>query len=270
VWLAGGVEVDSPKGKVIRWSQPEIALYDDDPIIRMSYPDLVEDGGKYYLTETQKDVARVHEIDSTLLEGLWSQFEDRAPARQGLLLELPPRGEAMPAAVDAPRLPQFVARSHRADHGTEDLRAGFSVDLWVRLRSVVPGQTLVDNRSPDGKGFVLRLAEQNAVEIVLNDGRTESRWQSDPGVIRAGSPHHVAVVVDGGPKIITFVVDGKLSDGGEARQFGWGRFHPSLQSANGGPRLRIGSGLDGEVSRLRIYGRYLRTSEAVAAFRAGP
>ncbi len=39
VWLSGGVEVDTPAGKVIRWSQPEIVLYDDDPYIRMSYPE---------------------------------------------------------------------------------------------------------------------------------------------------------------------------------------------------------------------------------------
>jgi hypothetical protein len=26
VWLSGGVEADSPRGKIIRWSQPEIAL----------------------------------------------------------------------------------------------------------------------------------------------------------------------------------------------------------------------------------------------------
>ena len=43
VWLCGGVEADTPEGKVIRWSQPEIVLYDDDPYIRMSYPDLVEE-----------------------------------------------------------------------------------------------------------------------------------------------------------------------------------------------------------------------------------
>ena len=82
VWLSGGEEVDTPQGKVIRWSQPEIALYDDDPIIRMSYPDLVEDKGKYYLTETQKDIARVHEVDSTMLEGQWTQLE-ATPAPQG-------------------------------------------------------------------------------------------------------------------------------------------------------------------------------------------
>jgi hypothetical protein len=45
------------------------------PYIRISYPDLIEEGDKVFLTETQKDVARVHEVDRWLLEGLWSQFE---------------------------------------------------------------------------------------------------------------------------------------------------------------------------------------------------
>jgi hypothetical protein len=41
VWISGGIEVDGPGGRRIQWSQPEILLYDDDPYIRMSYPDLV-------------------------------------------------------------------------------------------------------------------------------------------------------------------------------------------------------------------------------------
>ena len=87
MWLLGGVEADSPNGKIIRWSQPEIALYDDDPYIRMSYPDLVEDGGKYFLTETQKDVARVHEIDPTLLEGhVGAVAAPDSPATRGLVV----------------------------------------------------------------------------------------------------------------------------------------------------------------------------------------
>jgi hypothetical protein len=36
-----GREVDTPAGKRLEWSQPELLLYDDDPYIRMSYPDLV-------------------------------------------------------------------------------------------------------------------------------------------------------------------------------------------------------------------------------------
>ncbi|MFN0170998.1 MAG: hypothetical protein ACKV22_31660 [Bryobacteraceae bacterium] len=76
------------------------------------------------------------------------------------------------------------------------------------------------------------------------------------------------MIVDGGPKIISFVIDGRLCDGGDARQFGWGRLHPHLQSANGGATLRIGVGLDGEIRQVRVYGRALRTSEAIANFRA--
>jgi hypothetical protein len=261
VWLSGGVEADSPNGKVIRWSQPEIVLYDDDPVVRMSYPDLVEDGGRYFLTETQKDIARVHEIDAELLAGLWGQFEKKTavPLPPGALLELPGTGGKMPASASMPELPAFIRRSIRADHGSEDVRAGFSIDLRASFRSLAPGQMLLDNRTSDGKGFALHTAANNSVEILLNDGRGENRWSSEPGLMDTRKQHRITVIVDGGPKIISFVVDGKLCDGGDARQFGWGRFSPNLQSVNGDRTLRIGP----DVVSLRLYGRALRTSEAV-------
>ena len=52
----------------------------------MSYPDLIEQDGRYWITETQKTVARVHEIDKTLLEGLWQQGKTVAAA--GKILDL--------------------------------------------------------------------------------------------------------------------------------------------------------------------------------------
>lgn len=71
-WLLGGIEQDSPEGKVIRWSRPQVVLYAADRNLRMSYPDLIEeDDGRLYLTETQKTVARVHEVDPAVLEVLW-------------------------------------------------------------------------------------------------------------------------------------------------------------------------------------------------------
>jgi hypothetical protein len=265
VWLSGGVEMDSPQGKFIRWSQPEIALYDDDPIVRMSYPDLIEDGGSYFLTETQKDVARVHEIDRTLLDGLWNQLEAKGIAKEGIVSQLWMGGDTRTDTIDMPDLPLFTRRSRRADYGVEDLRSGFSLDIWARFNALKPGQMLLDNRTSDGKGFVLRTSEENAVELTLNDGKTESRWASDPGTIQMGKLQHIVTIVDGGPKIISFVIDGRFNDGGDARQFGWGRYNPNLQSPHGGSKLRIGA----DVKHLRIYNRYLRTSEAVATFRAG-
>jgi hypothetical protein len=266
VWLCGGIEIDTHEGKVIRWSQPEIVLHDDDPYIRMSYPDLVEQNGRIYLTETQKDVARVHEVDLALLSGLWGQFENQIISTEGLVLSLPAENE-MPAQVSMPALPSFLARDPtRADHGTQDLRQGFSLDLWLRLSTLDPGQILVDNRTPSGKGFCLQSAAQGAIEIVLCDGRTENRWASDPGLLEINTVHHVVVVVDGGPKIVTYVVDGQLNDGGAARQFGWGRFSPHLRDINGADTLRISPC----AKCLRLYDRALRTSEAIGSFRAGP
>jgi len=75
------------KESSIHWSQPEIVLYDTDPKnclfdpktrmpgpgLGMSYPDLIEQDGRYWITETQKTVARVHSVDPELLEGLWKQ-----------------------------------------------------------------------------------------------------------------------------------------------------------------------------------------------------
>ena len=241
VWLSGGVEAAGPTGQLIKWSEPEIVLYDDDPIIRMSYPDLVEEGGKYFLTETQKDVARVHEIDTKLLEGLWGS-----------------------AARPTPRPPAdvvFYQRSRRADHGLEDLRAGFTLDLWLNLPHLDAGQTLIESA-----GLRLRSIAGGAVELTLTDGRTENRWASDPGSLMAGQPQHVAVVVDGGPKVITFVTNGRVNDGGESRQFGWGRFSPHLKGVAGLAQMKTSA----SVRSFHFYDRALRTAEVIACFRAKP
>ena len=106
MWLAGGVETDSPKGKIIRWSQPEIALYDDDPFIRMSYPDLVEEGGKYYLTETQKDLgqqiaATSHRVEKTARDLIREQVETLTQRSKTTLQSLNGRIDAVGGRSEA-------------------------------------------------------------------------------------------------------------------------------------------------------------------------
>jgi len=289
VWLSGGVEADGPEGQVIMWSQPEIVLYDDDPFIRMSYPDLVEEDGKYFLTETQKDTARVHEVDAALLEGLWGQFEDGAEVnREGLLAECladchPERSEGPRSFVaDAPQddklqLPELLRRDNsRADYGTLDLRAGFTLELWATFESLDPHQALLDTRDDTGAGVALvtttggqgtdrpTRGREAAIEVILNDGRTECRWACDAALLSVGAPQHLVCIVDGGPKIISFVINGRLCDGGEERQFGWGRYNPHLRTP---PTDRLT--VSAAVQTLRVYGRALRTSEAVGNYRAG-
>jgi len=264
-WLVAGREVNTPQGKCIEWSQPEILLYDDDPYIRMSYPDIVEDGGKFYVTETQKNVGRVHEIPKPILDGLFSQWDNRRVATTGLTLTLP-AGKPMPKTAPMPALPPLNFRDmKRADHGCKDARAGFSLDFWLKIESHKTNTTLLDSRDPSGKGIFVSTTTTGGVRIILNDGRSESSWNSDRGLLKPGTLHHVVITVDGGPKIITYVVDGILCDGGDERQFGWGRFSRNLRTPNGTATLKIAPA----VNSLRIYNRALRTSEAVGNFRDG-
>lgn len=265
-WLCGGVERDSPDGKVIAWTQPEIALYHDDPYTRMSYPDFVEVSGKYYISETEKAIARIHEIEPELLAGLWNQFDSTGRATSGTILELPSPGEGMPTDTAMPRLPALRVRD---GHRSRPSRAGFTVEVWFRLRRVRADQTLLSTRRDDGRGWALAVTDRGTIELSLDDARSENRWDCDPGMIQPGVLHHLCAIVDGGPHILSFVVDGQLADGGQHRQFGWGRLSPDFYDANGTPRLRIAPNLSGSIKKLAIYDRALRTSEAVGNFRAG-
>ena len=270
VWVSGGVEKDSGKGKVIQWSQPEILLYDDDPMIRMSYPDLVEDKGNYYITETQKDLARVHQIDKGFLTMLWGQFGNNQRTEAGLVTEWSGKTGQFPQKVKAPSLPDFSVRdAESSDYRSKNMASGFTVDIAFSLNDLAAGQVLLDARHVSDKGWHLRTTDQRTLEIVLSDGRTQSVWACDENVLKAGQNHQVSVIVDGGPRVISFVVDGVLNDGGDQRQFGWGRFNPYLQSVSGASEMVIGPAIHGVVRSVRVYDRALKTSEAIGNYKAG-
>lgn len=243
-WLAGGIERDGQ----IHWSQPEIVLYDPEEAVRISYPDLIEEHGRYWITETQKSVARVHEIDPTLLEGLWNQASHAEVASEGL--------------VDAkqPELPAV------------DAGGGFSFDLWFTLPSP-ERRVLVGALDAGGDGLSL-MFENGALVLVANDGEHRATWSCDAGLLQPKRSHHVVVTVDGGPGIVTWIVDGVLGDGGDEHVRGWQRFRGRGETetvlgraarAASGRVVERGAGL----RQLRVYGRALRTSQAVGNFRAG-
>ena len=71
-WLTGGVEHDSPEGKVIHWGRPQVVLYAPHPHTGISYPDFIEEGEDLYISETQKTIARVHQVERGLIDSLFA------------------------------------------------------------------------------------------------------------------------------------------------------------------------------------------------------
>ncbi len=251
-WLCAGREIDSPQGKLLVWSEPEILLYDDEPFARLSYPDLIEEDGRLWVTETQKTVARVHEIPADLIALLLNQHRLAVHAERGLVLHAArPAGElAMPA------FSPFRLRRLEGGDPCGDTRAGFSLDFSVADEAFGGETSLLDAFDANGSGLLMRTRAGRRLEFSMGDSRQRVCWLSDP--FPAGDAR-ATIIVDGGPRVILVVANGHLQDGGEERQFGWARFSPTLLHANGAAIAQVSPLLRG----LRLYDRALRVSEAV-------
>ncbi|MDX9794621.1 MAG: exo-alpha-sialidase [Kiritimatiellia bacterium] len=251
-FLSGGVL--NAEG-VIQWSEPELVLFDPNPAIRMSYPDLIEQEGRFWLTETQKTAARVHALDRALLDGLWNQATVKGVCTNGLLLEKLDAGDT----ASRPTVPR----------GFGDLaHGGVTVELWLSLADAASGQTLFSTMDDGGRGVRVVTSElggRPTLSIELGDGARATVWHTDPGVVEAGKVHHVVFVCDFSAAVIAVVADGQFCDGGAARQYGWGRLPLELGDVRGAPHAALAPAVKG----LRLYSRALRTTEAIGNFRAG-
>lgn len=256
-WLAAG----AVRAGRLAWSQPELVCYNPEPNRGPSYPDLIEDQGRVFLTATNKREARVIEVDGRLLDGLFRQDALRDVAREGIVFERRPVS-APAAAAPMPRLASLATDG------------GFTVELAVKLDRWTAGRVLLDSRDARGAGLRIVTGERGDLQLELGDGGRSFAWSSDADLLRAGPRHHVVFVVDGGPRMISVIVDGRLCDGGAARGFGYGRFgmapqaRDALADVSGGPDLRIGSAPGVEIALVRLYDRPLRTSEAIGNCRA--
>ena len=155
---------------------------------------------------------------------------------------------------------------------------------------------LINSRSNSSQGICIKNSSNNNIEICLNDGRTQSNWESDYNILNFDIDNHIIIIIDGGPKIISFVINGELCDGGSDRQFGWSRFNPNLKTLNSNsPNWVVAPGVSNnigdpsiieenrsekyyntfvinedkniEIKLLRIYQKSLSISESINNFR---
>lgn len=260
-WISGGIEKDG----MIHWSQPEVLVYGKDLTResgRFSYPDLIEQDGRYWITSTNKKEARVIEVDKGLLEGLWNQAEPGKDVIEGLVLDLEPEPEAPRPISSFDLAPVFRERSGTSIlFNTVDQSGGISFNMTLAFKDLSPGQMLLSMKDESGSGIQIETSGYRQIKVDVSNGEGSSSWTSDPGWLDVIRPHQVSVIIDNGPDMISMVVDGRLCDGGLSRQYGWTRFGPYMGLIRLPEKLHINTGI---VKRIKLYHRPIRVSEAVS------
>lgn len=211
-----------------------------------------------------KKEARVHEIDVNLIQGMWRQGKDSVAIRKGLIMNSDQK-MLQAGRINFPHLPDLISGG------------GFSIGLWLTIDETDSRQQVLSTLQSAENGIEIFLAEDNNIGILLKDGKIRqanilknTQFVSDQNTIKEGGLHHVMFTIDGAAKIATIIVDGVLSDGSPTtRAYGWGRVYPYLRGPNGSNVCTINKNFKGKIHHIRVYDRYLRTSEAIANYTAG-
>ena len=115
-------------------------------------------GRQYWITETQKTVARVHPIDPTLLEGLWNQGNAKKAAEKGLVL-----GPDLPTDPTGPCRHASTAQPGRAAGSPS------TSDQAGRCASPVRSSSIAESHRE--KVSWSRRLEHGTIRIEINDGQ---------------------------------------------------------------------------------------------------
>lgn len=245
-WISGGIE----KNGIIKWSQPEILLYSRDTSSKnsVSYPDLIEDSGDYYISETQKEQARIHKIQKGLIEDLWGQGEKKELIKNGLISHV--------TNFDSLNNTSFGTGSANWN--------GFTIELAFNLNSL-NNQVILSTKNSSGNYAEVSVTDNGA--LALNLFRNNSSIYSFTANLnlKENKQNTVTIAMDDKSRIITIMLNGNLYDGGNADAFGWKRvpFNINYDIFNS-PFFT--TNFAGRMKRVKVYNRYLSTSEQVSNY----
>lgn len=246
-WVSGGIEKD---GK-IDWSQPELLIYGPDRSYetgRFSYPDLVEENGKYWVSTTQKTTATVHEVPSWFFEMLWSQFDEPTLVVDGLIGRFDILSESKELELSAPL---------NINNG------GFAFDFWIQVDEF-KNATILNGQTQNGSNIELALSENETLEFELSTGVDTVRLTSDSSRLQTQTTHHVAILIDSDAEICYMLIDGSICDGGGKEVFGFSWFNNDMS------RFDVNSlsvkNFSGKIDKLRVYGQKMFTSQFIGNY----
>lgn len=248
-WVAGGVE----KNGKIYWSQPEIFIHGPDRSYetgRFSYPDLVEEEGRYWVSTTQKTTATIHEVPASFFEMLWSQFDEPQSISSGFVGSFDKLSGRKRLKLSEPL---------KMNNG------GFALDFWIQLDDF-KAATIFEGKSGKIKNMELTVSNKGILEFSLTKGGHTMKLASDENRLEKGKIHHVALLIDADTKISYMLIDGSICDGGGKEISGFSWFDPALLGMEI-DQLRV-KRFTGKIDKLRLYGQQMFTSQFVNNYNA--
>jgi hypothetical protein len=217
---------------------------------RLNTPSIHVDKKGIYGRSSDKESIRSFSIPAEFLDLLNRQASIREVPGSGLIFSL----EEIPSEFRGPVLPD------PSENG------GFTLSFSIRPETLVPGQVLLE--SYGRKGFRIRAGDRQNLVFFMSDGRNEVSLSSDAGSLAAGQPHHISIIVDGYPDLVTMVVDGRFQDGGKEKYRGSRWFDHSFSDLNAREPWNTGNMSPGEVRDLYVHDRFLLTTEAIGLHRS--
>lgn len=249
VWIAGGVEVDG----VIQWSQPEILLYSQilGTFILISYPDLIEDNNKYYITETQKKDAMLHEVSSELLNRLWDQGKNKLPVNSNLVSSYSQSSDNNPTSISINNTSNWTGTSLEAQFNTDDLNNA-------------AGDMIATSSGKDTVSKVLIQPNGNIAMNLYSGNKMVFSLSGDKNLLNKSGKNVISFMLDNKSRVLTAMFNGVLCNRSEQdSKQGWGRL-PANFNFKAIDKVSFKSSLS--ISKLRVFNVGMRTSDMISEY----
>lgn len=254
-WISGGTEVNGR----INWSMPEVLLYSRDTTLGFSYPDIIEDGGRYYLAETQKTIARIHNISSHLLNSLWTQGTIKTHSTSKLMADIP-----------SAKLNDVPAQPYSYTNSTV---SSFSLNFNLTLSSYskrTDGETLLaftSRTTADTLIKIRNLASKTLSIEIYHGGKLLTNYYLDNTLIKLNTPLFISVSLDPSDGILTSMVNGVLCNGIAGRACGFAIVPPSFDFSDISGNV-FAKQFSGTVNQLQVYDRAFTTADMLSEYLA--
>ncbi len=274
-------------GNVLKFSQPEILLYNDldtstsaegnRSSIHAPYV-FESDGSVYVVYANKKTNVQITEIPRSMIQGLRDQRTASRAIKAGLVYTAESRSGLNLNAPVTRWFGESISSLHIASGDS------FALEFWLETQSKseegLMNRYLFDSSDSEGAGLRCYIDNYGryVIEIMDLEGNT-IQAKSDADYVISKSLQHVVFNVDGLSDVITIIVDGRIS-GFEKRKNFIEMFH-SIRKVNMLGAACIGRSFHHvpnetaskdefvHVLIFRAYNRYLRTSEVIASYRYG-